>query len=48
MSHTKSGCDHGAAAEAGVIREQVASKRSKQAILVTNYCTEFHPSSAQV
>jgi len=29
MSHTKSGHDWGAAAEAGTIREQVASERSK-------------------
>jgi len=31
MSHTKSGCDQGAAAEAGTITEQVASKQSELA-----------------
>jgi len=31
MSHTKSGCVHGAAAEAGAIREQVASEQSELA-----------------
>jgi len=29
MCRTKSGCDQGAAAEAGAIREQVASKQSE-------------------
>jgi len=34
MSHTKSGCDWGAAAEAGTMGEQVASERSEQATCI--------------
>jgi len=40
MSHTKSGCDQGAAAEVGKIRQQIASKWSEWATGSYYICME--------
>ena len=36
MSHTKSGCYQGAAAEAGAIAEQVVNKGASQGLITSN------------